>query len=231
MRIPRIELDWQLRDERIIPAERLETQYQRAAAMRGASHDASSIVNAARRKAVGIIREANKICRQLDADKRHELEMLRRETLSSCEDQWLQTHVTWLLRDEALERTLVKAVSSRIHLSMEQVLTAWFEQQPHDKTLCARLAIQAEQMAAEGALTLHIHPSMQERMRTEFGSRFTLVLEPDFSEDRAVLASPQFSVALSLSNHFQQLLTWLRANGSETGEQDESIGHHAGGES
>ncbi|NLS55324.1 type III secretion system stator protein SctL [Hafnia alvei] len=228
--IPLTELDWQPPSGRIIPAELLAVVYRQADSKRRAHQDAVAIVNAARRKAESMIRSARKTCSQMNEKTRHELEQLRQDTLSRCESQWLQTHITYLLQDEALERALMHAVSDRIHYSIEQVLTAWFDQQPDDKTLCARLAKQAELMASEGALTLHFHPSQQENVRAALGSRFTLVLEPEFSHDHVILASPQLSVAFSLSNHFQQLLTWLRSPQREAGEQNESIGHHTGDE-
>ncbi|WP_145558805.1 type III secretion system stator protein SctL [Yersinia mollaretii] len=228
--IPLTELDWQLPPGRIIPAELLATQYRQADKKRCAHKEAAAIVNAARRKAESMIRTAHKTCSQMDAEMRRELEQLRQDTLSRCESQWLQTHITHLLQDEALEVAMINSVTDRIHRSMDQVLTTWFDQQPYDKILCARLAKQTEQMASEGALTLHLHPSQQENVRVALGSRFTFVLEPEFSHDHVILASPQLSVAFSLSNHFQQLLTWLRSPQPEAGEQNESIGHHTGDE-
>ncbi|AJJ62191.1 type III secretion system stator protein SctL [Yersinia aldovae] len=225
-RIPLTEFDWQPPATRIIPAMLLEAQYRQAKVLNSAEKEAAAIINAARRKAEGIIREAHKTQRQMQTQMRQEQDRIRQETLSRCEAQWLQTHVTALLQDEAREKQVVRAVSARIQRSLEQVLSAWFDQQPIEKTLCGRLARQAEQMACEGALTLHIHPSMQEAMLAEFGARFTLVPEADFTRDRAVLASPQLSVAFSLSNHFQQLLTWLRTVPPETGDLDENSGYH-----
>ncbi|MEY4475369.1 MAG: hypothetical protein RL248_1136 [Pseudomonadota bacterium] len=222
-RIPLTEFDWQLPTERIIPARLLEAQYRQANALRCAEKDAAGIVNAARRKAEGIVRQVHKARRQMYTEMQQEQERIRQETLSRCEAQWLKTHVTALLQDEVLEQQLIRAVSARIQRSLEQVLCAWFDQQSIENALCGRLARQAEQMASEGALTLSIHPSMQETMIAEFGTRFTLVLESDFTRDHAVLASPRFSVAFSLSNHFQQLLTWLRTVPVETGDVDENI--------
>ncbi|MFP1922626.1 type III secretion system stator protein SctL [Lonsdalea quercina] len=224
-RIPLTELEWPLPNQRIIPAEQLVLAYQQTEAAKNAHRDAVAIVNAARRKAEKIIQEAHRFRRRTEGEMQEELETLRKTTVDQCETQWLHAHVTRLLADEALEKEVVNAVSNRIHLSLKQVLTAWFEQQPYDTTLCARLARQAEQMAAEGALTLHFHPEHQEKMRAEFGSRFTFVPEPDFPRDHAVLASFQLSVTFSLSNHFQQLLTWLHSPCTDTGEQNESIGY------
>ena len=214
--IPLIEFDWSLPAGRIIPAELLTAQYQQADKKRSADQEAAAIVNAARRKAESMIRAAHKACGQMDDEMRHELVQLRQDILSHCETQWLKTHIMHLLQHEAQEQALINAVSERIHHCIEQVLTAWFDQQPADK-----------QMASEGALTLHLHPSQEENVRAALGTRFTFVLEPEFPHDRVVLASPQLSVAFSLSNHFQQLLTWLHSPQPEIGEQNESIGYHS----
>ncbi|TBL51047.1 HrpE/YscL family type III secretion apparatus protein [Obesumbacterium proteus] len=225
--IPLIEFDWSLPVGRIIPAELLTAQYQQADNKRSADQEAAAIVNAARRKAESMIRAAHKTCGQMDDEMRHELVQLRQDILSHCESQWLKTHIMHLLQHEAQEQALINAVSERIHHCIEQVLTAWFDQQPSDKTLCERLAKQAEQMSSEGALTLHLHPSQEENVRAALGTRFTFALEPEFPHDRVVLASPQLSVAFSLSKHFQQLLTWLHSPQPEIGEQNESIGYHS----
>src|SRR5471030_2548124 len=131
----------------------------------------------------------------MQAEMRREEAKIRQETLSRCEAQWLQSHVISLLQGEALEQQVVKTLLTRIQHSIKQVLSAWFDQQSVDDVLCDRLARQAEQMVNEGALTLH--------------------LEPDFACDRAVLSSCQLSVEFSLSDHFQELLTWLRPQPSE----------------
>ncbi len=222
-RLPLTELDGPLPDGRMIPAEQLTALLQQTACRRNAELEAKDIVNAARRKAESLIRETKKRCHEMDVDKRRELRVLQRDTLRRWEGRWLRKHVTRLLRDEALEQALVSAVSNRIHHCIAQVLNAWFDQQPQDKALCARLASQAEQMANEGILTLQCHPDLQESMREAFGSRFVLLPDPELPRDSAVLASSQLSVAFSLEGHFQQLLQWLRSTCPQTGEQNESI--------
>lgn len=216
-RLPLTELDGSLPGGRIIPAEQLTELFQQSSTV----VDARGIVSAARRKAEGLIRGARKSCREMEADKRSELRALQRDTLRDWEKRWLKEHVTHLLLDEEQEQGLVSAVSGRIHYCIEQVLSAWFGQQSLDKTLCARLALQAEQMANEGILTLQCHPDLQECMREAFGSRFTLLTNSELSRDSAVLASSHLSVTFSLKEHFQQLLQWLHSTSPETGEQDE----------
>lgn len=222
-RLSLIELSAPLPDGRIIPASQLTALLQQAACVRSADLEAKGIVNAARRKAEGLIREAKKNCREIEALRRRKLLVLQRNTLRRLEDRWLRKHVIRLMRDEAHEQALVSAVSGRIHHCIEQVLSAWFEQQPLDKTLCARLALQAEQMANEGVLTLQCHPDLQQSMREAFGSRFVLHATPELPRDSVVLASSQLSLAFSLRGHFQQLLQWLRSGCPDTGEQDESL--------
>jgi len=213
--MPLAELDWEPPAERIISSAVLEAQYRQVQMLNCADKDAATIINAARRKAEKIIREAHKASQNMQAEMRREEAKIRQETLSRCEAQWLQSHVISLLQGEALEQQVVKTLLTRIQHSIKQVLSAWFDQQSVDDVLCDRLARQAEQMVNEGALTLHIHPSMREAMVDEFGTRFTLILEPDFACDRAVLSSCQLSVEFSLSDHFQELLTWLRPQPSE----------------
>jgi len=220
--LPLTELNWQPPAGQIIAAELLAGQYRQATAQAAAEKSAVTILKSARRKAEALIREANKTRHQMHGEMRAEQEQIRQETLCRYEAQWLKTHITSLFEGEALEQQLIAGVSARIHHSIARVLTAWFEQQPLDDLLCARLAKQAGQMATEGALTLHIHPAMQERIIREFGSRFTLVTEPQFPCDRAILASPQLSVAFSLSDHFQQLLAWLRSADPASGVSDEN---------
>lgn len=222
-RLPLIELTAPLPGGRIIPAVQLTALLQQAACVRRADLEAKEIVNAARRKAKGLIQEAKKNCREMEASRLREFRALRRDTLRRLEARWLRKHVIRLLHDEVQEQALVSAVSGRIHHCMEQVLSAWFGQQPLDKTLCARLALQAEQMANEGVLTLQCHPDLQQSMQEAFGSRFVLLATPELSRDSMVLASSQLSVAFSLESHFQQLLQWLRPGCPETGEQDESF--------
>ena len=196
---------------------------QQAACVRRADLEAKGIVNAARRKAEGLIQQAKNNCREMEASRRREFSALQRDTLRRLEARWLRKHVIRLLGNEAQEQALVSAVSGRIHHCIEQVLSAWFEQQSPDKTLCARLALQAEQMANEGVLTLKCHPDLQQSMQEAFGSRFVLLAAPELPRDSVVLASSQLSVAFSLEGHFQQLLEWLRPGCPETGEQDESL--------
>lgn len=221
--LPLIELAAPLPGGRIIPALQLTAMLQQAACLRRADLEAKGIVNAARRKAEGLIQQAKKNCREMEASRRHEFRALQRDTLRRLEARWLRKYVIRLLRDEAQEQALVSAVSGRIHHCIEQVLSAWFEQQPLDKMLCARLALQAEQMANEGLLTLQCHPDLQQSMQQAFGSRFKLLATPELSRDSVVLASSQLSVEFSLEDHFHQLLQWLRPDCPETGGQDESI--------
>lgn len=222
-RLPLIELTTTLPRGRIIPAEQLTALLQQADCVLRADLEAQGIVNAALRKAEGIIQEGKKNCREMEASWRHEFRALQRDTLRRLEVRWLRKHVIRLLRDEAQEQALVSAVSGRIHHCIEQVLSAWFEQQPKDKTLCARLALLAEQMANEGVLTLQCHPDLQQSMLEAFGSRFVLLATPQLPRDSVVLASSQLSLAFSLEGHFQQLLQWIRPGCPDTGEQDESL--------
>ncbi|MFP2694232.1 type III secretion system stator protein SctL [Enterobacter ludwigii] len=222
-RLPLIEFAAPLPGGRIIPAVQLKALLQQAACVHRANLEAKGIVNAARRKAEGLIQQAKKNCREMEAARRREFHALQRDTLRRMEARWLRKRVIRLLDDEAQEQALVSAVSDRIHHCIEQVLNAWFEQQPQDKTLCARLTLQAEQMANEGVLSLQCHPDLLKSMQEAFGSRFVLLAAPEFSKDSVVLASSQLSVAFSLEDHFQQLLQWLRPGGPETGEQDESL--------
>ncbi|ECX2002000.1 HrpE/YscL family type III secretion apparatus protein [Salmonella enterica subsp. enterica serovar Newport] len=222
-RLPLIELAAPLPSGRIIPAVQLTELLQQAVCVRSANLEAKGIVNAARRKAERLILEAKKNCREIEASWHRECRALQRDTLRRLEARWLRKHVIRLMRDEVQEQVLVSAVSGRIHHCIEQVLSAWFEQQPLDKTLCARLALQAEQMANEGVLTLQCHPDLQQSMQEAFGSRFVLLATPEFPRDRVVLASSQLSVAFSLEVYFQQLLQWLRPTSPDTGEQDENF--------
>lgn len=222
-RLPLIELATPLPGGRIIPEEQLTKLLQQVACVHSAGLEAKGIVNAARRKAERLIQEAKKNCREMEASRQREFRSLQRDMLRRLEARWLRKHVIFLLRDEALEQALVSAVSGRIHHCIEQVLSAWFGQQPKDKMLCARLALQAEQMANEGVLTLQCHPDLQPIMRETFGSRFVLLAAPELPRDSVVLASSQLSVAFSLEGHFQQLLQWLRHDCPDSGEQDESL--------
>lgn len=223
-RVPLIELTVPLPAGRIIPAGQLTELLQQAAGVRHADLEAKGIINAARRKAESILQEAKKNCRETEASRRREFRVWQRDTLRRLEARWLRKHVIRLVRDEALEQALVSAVSDRIHHCIEQVLSAWFGQQPADKTLCARLALQAEQMAGEGVLTLRCHPDLQQSIKEAFGSRFVLLAAPELPPDSVVLASSQLSVTFSPEGHFQQLLQWLRPSGADTEEdEDESL--------
>lgn len=222
-RLPLIEFAAPLPPGRIIPAGQLTAMLKQADCMRNADLEAKGIVNAARRKAEALIQNAKRNCREIEASKRSELRALQHDTLRRLEARWLRKHVILLLRDEVQEQALVSAVSGRIHHCIEQVLSAWFEQQPLDKMLCTRLALQAEQMANEGVLTLQCHPDLQQSMQEAFGSRFVLLATPEFRRDRVVLASSKLSVAFSLEDYFQQLLQWLRPTCPDMGEQDESL--------
>ncbi len=222
-RVPLIELTVPLPEGRIIPAGQLTELLQQAAGVRHADLEAKGIINAARRKAERILQEAKKNCRETEASRRREFRAWQRDTLRRLEARWLRKHVIRLVRDEALEQALVSTVSDRIHHCIEQVLSAWFGQQPADKTLCARLALQAEQMAGEGVLTLQCHPDLQQSIKEAFGSRFVLLAAPEFPPDSVVLASSQLSVAFSHEGHFQQLLQWLRPSDAETGDENESL--------
>ncbi|MDH0354248.1 type III secretion system stator protein SctL [Morganella sp. GD04133] len=222
-RVPLIELTVPLPAGRIIPAGELTELLQQAAGVRHADLEAKGIINAARRKAERILQEAKKNCRETEASRRREFRAWQRDTLRRLEARWLRKHVIRLVRDEALEQALVSAVSDRIHHCIEQVLSAWFGQQPPDKTLCARLALQAEQMAGEGVLTLQCHPDLQQSIKEAFGSRFVLLAAPELPPDSVVLASSQLSVTFSPEGHFQQLLQWLRPSGADTGDENESL--------
>lgn len=222
-RLPLIELTVPIPEKRIIRAEELTALLQQAAYVRHADLEAKGIINAARRKAERLIKAAEKNCREMEAARRREFSALQRDTLRRLEARWLRKHVIRLLRDEDREQALVSAVSDRIHHCIEQVLSAWFGQQPRDEMLCDRLALQAEQMANEGVLTLRCHPDLLPAVQAAFGSRFVLLAAPELPPDSAVLASSQLSVEFSSEGYFQQLLQWLRPVDSDTGGEDESL--------
>lgn len=180
----------------------------------------NSLLKAARRKAEKIVRDSRYA--QLKQQKKWEAEnaILRRNLLDNLESEWLAKHVKCLCDEEARHRLCIDQAADFILRSLEQVLSAWFDQQPIDDTLCHRLAKLAQSMAKEGALTLRIHPEKRALMQEHFGQRFTLVEEPTFTPDRAELSSPHYCVEFSLHNHFCQLLGWLR-RGNDPGGEDE----------
>lgn len=180
----------------------------------------NSLLKAARRKAEKIVRDSRYA--QLKQQKKWEAEnaILRRNLLDNLESEWLAKHVKCLCDEEARHRLCIDQAADFILRSLEQVLSAWFDQQPIDDTLCHRLAKLAQSMAKEGALTLRIHHEKRALMQEHFGQRFTLVEEPTFTPDRAELSSPHYCVEFSLHNHFCQLLGWLR-RGNDPGGEDE----------
>ena len=210
-RLPLIELHGTLPAGRIIPAQQLEALVQQTAEWQDVEQTAASLIRETRQQAAALLRQTRKTCRQMQAKQQQVWEQQQQVILRQCEVQWLQENITRLVQDEQQEQAMVTAVSTRIHHCMEQVLRAWFDQQSPEEALCARLSRQAEEMAGEGMLTLHIHPDRMEGMRDVFASRFVLVPEPDFPVDRAVLSSSRLSVTFSLSDHFQQLLDWLHS--------------------
>lgn len=223
-RLPLIELEGALPEGRIIPAEQITALFQQAALTCCAETEAKKIVSAARRKAESIIQDATKKCREMESDKRCELRAIQRGIFRRREARWLRKHVIHLLSNETVEQTLVSAVSGRIHDCIDQVLRAWFGQQPQDETLITQLAQQAEQMANEGILTLRCHPDLLDRMREAFGQRFVLLADHESDRNSVVLSSSQLSVAFSPEVHFQQLLQWVHSACPEAGDQDENTG-------
>lgn len=208
--LPVIEIDCQLPVKRVVDPQWIDSQIEAAIAHQQASCLLLSVLNSARRKAEKILRDSYRLQRQQKVELEKEKVLLRQNTLEQMEAEWLAKHVKHLLEDEAVARQWVDQAVNHIHDAIEQVLTAWFDEQPHDRTLCHRLAKQAHAMAKEGALTLRIHPEKLARMREAFGERFTLVADPDFLPDQAELSSPKLSVEFSLSCHFRLLLGWLR---------------------
>jgi len=210
-RLPLIELHGTLPAGRIIPAQQLEALVQQTAEWQDVEQTTAALIRKTRQQAAALLRQTRKTCRQMKVEQQWQWEQQQQAMLCQCETQWLQAHITRLVEDEQQEQAMVVAVSTRIHHCMEQVLRAWFDQQSPEEALYARLSRQAEEMAGEGQLTLHIHPEHLEGMRDVFASRFVLVPEPDFPADRAVLSSSRLSVTFSLSDHFRQLLDWLHS--------------------
>ncbi|MCW2474988.1 MULTISPECIES: HrpE/YscL family type III secretion apparatus protein [unclassified Symbiopectobacterium] len=208
-RLPLIELDGQLPDFPVIPAERLNTQLAYAHTLRDAHQEAATIVKAASRKAEHMIRQARKAQRQIQNEAYAEFSRRQQEILTRCENQWLARHVVALCEAASVEQCVVQAVTSRIRLAMRNVLSAWFSQQPVDDLLCDRLSQQVAQLAAAGCTTLQIHPEREARMREAFGERLAIACNPQLAVDEAVLTSSQLSVSFSLSRHFQQVLAWI----------------------
>lgn len=208
-RLPLIELDGQLPDFPVIPAERLNTQLAYTHTLLDAHQEAAVIVKVASRKAEQMIRQARKAQRQIQSEAYAEFSRRQQEILTRCEERWLERHVVSLCEAASVEQCVVQAVTSRIRLAMGNVLSAWFSQQPVDDLLCARLSQQVEQLAAMGGATLQIHPEREARMRDAFGERLAIVCDPQLAMDEAVLTSSQLSVSFSLSRHFQQVLAWI----------------------
>ena len=175
-----------------------------------------SIINAARRKAEKIVRDST--WAQLKQQKKMEAEnaIFRRSLQEELEKEWLAKHVRRLCDEETAHRQAVERATEFILNSLEQVLQTWFDQQPIDSTLCHRLAKQAKALAKEGVLKLRIHPENLALMQENFGDRFTLITDPTLTADSAELSSANYCVEFSLSNHFRQLLAWLRhSDGTE----------------
>lgn len=215
-----LETNQRLPQQNVIEAQWLQSQILLALEKEQDEKQSRSILNAARRKAEKIVRDS--AYSQLKQQKKWEAEnaILRRNMLEQMESEWLAKHVKRLCEEETQHQQYVDQAAEFILNSVEQVLSAWFDQQPIDSTLCHRLAKQAQSMAQEGALRLRIHPQHLALMREHFGDRFTLVEDPDFAPDRAELASMHYSVEFSLSEHFWQLLAWLR-KGDDTGGKNE----------
>lgn len=209
--LPLMELDWQPPASSVVAAALLDNQLEHASALRHAQREASSIIKAACRKAEQIVRHANRQLREQQEAVQLELARSQQAMFERYEVEWLASHVASLRDDDALEQHIIQAVSARIHRSIEQVLTAWFQGQPSDDILCSRLTEQVEKMAQDGALALHIHPEMEAQVRDTFGERLTVGVNSSLARDEAILASAQHSVSFSLSRHFQQLLDWLLA--------------------
>lgn len=205
-----IEPDQSVTWQTVIDPQWLRSQIKLSFEKKQDEKQSLSILNAARRKAKKIVRDSEHS--QLKLKKKWEVEtaIFRRSMLEELESEWLAKHVKRLCDEETIHRQYVDQAANFISKSLEQVLVAWFDQQPTDSTLCHRLAKQAQLMAKEGVLKLRIHPERLPLMKENFGERFLLIADPDFAPDCAELSSEQYSVEFSLSNHFQQLLTWLR---------------------
>ncbi|WP_253376719.1 type III secretion system stator protein SctL [unidentified bacterial endosymbiont] len=186
-----------------------------------AAQQADAILVEARRRAAVLLHKTRRKCHQEKEKMRLQQATLQEEIMTRCEGKWREEHITQLRQDEALQQEMVRRVAVSIRRGIQNVLSAWFDQQDLDEVLCRRLARNVEKMAVEGALSLHIHPSVKARVQAEFGERFTLVEEPRFTPDRAALASAQLSVSFSLKDHFYKLLDWL----DTPGECDEDIRH------
>lgn len=220
--LPLLELEINQRPgrQKILDPQWLRAQINLCSEKQQDEKASNSLLKSARRKAEKIVRDS--VYAQLKQQKKWEAEnaILRRNLLEQLEGEWLAKHVKCLCDEEARHRLCIDQAADFILRSLEQVLSAWFDQQPIDNTLCHRLAKQAQSMAKEGALTLRIHPEKRALMQEHFGQRFTLVEDPTFTPDRAELSSPHYCVEFSLRNHFCQLLEWLR-RGNDPGGDDE----------
>lgn len=220
--LPLLELEINHRpgSQKILDPQWLRAQINLSSEKQQDEKTSNSLLKAARRKAEKIVRDS--VYAQLKQQKKWEAEnaILRRNLLEQLEGEWLAKHIKCLCDEEARHRLCIDQAADFILRSLEQVLSAWFDQQPIDNTLCHRLAKQAQSMAKEGALTLRIHPEKRALMQEHFGQRFTLVEDPTFTPDRAELSSPHYCVEFSLHNHFCQLLEWLR-RGNDPGGDDE----------
>lgn len=215
--LPLIEIDTPLPAKTLIDAEWLTTQIDAVVERQKAHRQAASILNAARRKAEKVMRDVYRSQHKMETEMADEMERLREATIEHSESQWLATHVKYLLEGEEMQQAWVDKVAKHIHHSIEKVLTAWFDEQPYDQTLCHRLTKQVQNMGKEGNLTLRVHQQHLEKMRETFGERLTLVADPSFTVDQAELSSLLLSVEFSLSLHFKQLLSWLRQSESLPG--------------
>lgn len=173
--------------------------------------------NAARRKAEKILRDSRRLAREQQKKWADENTAWRQAVLAQMEGEWLEKHVKRLNDDDETYRQWVDLAAERIQSSIEQVLSAWFDQQPIDQTLCHRLAKQAQSMAKEGAICVRIHPDRQALIQDTFGERFTVVVDPGIPPDKAELSSVRSSVSFSLEEHFRQLQEWLRHTGTTGG--------------
>ncbi|MEN3259394.1 HrpE/YscL family type III secretion apparatus protein [Sodalis endosymbiont of Spalangia cameroni] len=221
-RLTIIELAGPAPDGPVIPADWFATRLTRDQTLKQAERQAELILGAARRKATALLRQSARHQRRARRELLAERARLEQALLRRGERQWLTRHVGRVLDEAEQERLLIRHAAERIQNCMAQVLSAWYEQQPADAPLCARLARQVEKLAGEGTLTLRVHPALVPRMRAEWGERLTIVAAPHYARAEARLASAHCAVDISLDRHFAQLLDWLRGATASSGEPDES---------
>lgn len=113
-RLPLIELDGQLPDFPVIPAERLNTQLAYTHTLLDAHQEAAVIVNAASRKAEQIIRQARKAQRQIQSEAYAEFSRRQQEILTRCEERWLERHVVSLCEAASVEQYVVHRRSRHV---------------------------------------------------------------------------------------------------------------------